>query len=80
MTTEQIFKLAKTCGFDEFTGKKETEESDDTYWECWANQLLNFAQRIRQETIKDVITTLKGVPNSEANRTAINRITNMENG
>jgi hypothetical protein len=34
MTTEQIFKLAKTCGFDEFTGKKETEESDDTYWEC----------------------------------------------
>jgi hypothetical protein len=32
---------------------------------------LNFAQGIRQETIKDVITTLKGVPNSEANRTAI---------
>ena len=45
MTTEQILKLAKTCGFDDFTGDKEN------YWECGEQQLLKFAKAIYQEGV-----------------------------
>jgi hypothetical protein len=45
MTNEQILELAKTCGFDDFTGEKEN------YWECWEQQLLKFAQAIYQEGV-----------------------------
>jgi xanthine dehydrogenase molybdopterin-binding subunit B len=68
MTNEQILELAKTCGFDNITGK------DENYWDCEEEQLLKFAQAIRKETIEEVLTSLKDVPNPEANRTAINRI------
>ena len=40
MTEEQILELAKTCGFDSFTGEKEN------FWECWEEQLLKFAQEM----------------------------------
>jgi hypothetical protein len=40
MTDEQILKLAKTCGFDSFTGEK------GDYLECWEEQLLEFAWEI----------------------------------
>lgn len=70
MTDEQILKLAKTCGFDSFTGEIEKEN----FWECWEEQLLKFAQEIRKQTIDEILTTLEEVPNPEANRTAINRI------
>jgi hypothetical protein len=73
MTDEQIIKLAKTCGFDEFVGEKD-DETDGVYWQCWEEQLLKFARAIRKETIEEVLTSLKDVPNPEANRTAINRI------
>jgi hypothetical protein len=73
MTEEQILKLAETCGFDSFTGEIEN------FWECWEEQLLKFAQAIRKETIEEVLTSLKDVPNPEANRTAINRIMSMNN-
>ncbi len=68
MPDAQILKLAKTCGFDSFTGEK------GDYWECWEDQLLKFAQEIRKQTIDEILTTLEEVPNPEANRTAINRI------
>jgi hypothetical protein len=45
MTNEQILELAKTCGFDSFTGEKEN------YWECWEEQLLKFAEAIYQEGV-----------------------------
>jgi hypothetical protein len=73
MTNEQILELAETCGFDSFTGEIEN------FWECWEEQLLKFAQAIRKETIEEVLTSLKDVPNPEANRTAINRIMSMNN-
>ena len=43
MTNEQILKLAKTCGFDVFTGEKEN------FWECWEEQLLKFALAIHED-------------------------------
>jgi hypothetical protein len=73
MTNPEILKLAETCGFDSFTGEIEN------FWECWEEQLLKFAQAIRKETIEEVLTSLKDVPNPEANRTAINRIMSMNN-
>jgi hypothetical protein len=73
MTEEQILKLAETCGFDSFTGEIEN------FWECWEEQLLKFSRAIRKETIEEVLTSLKDVPNPEANRTAINRIMSMNN-
>jgi hypothetical protein len=45
MTEDQILELAKTCGFDDFTGEKEN------YWECWEEQLLKFAEVIYQEGV-----------------------------
>jgi hypothetical protein len=42
-------------------------------------QLLRFSRAIRKETIEEVLTLLKDVPNPEANRTAINRIMSMNN-
>ena len=76
MTNEQILELAKTCGFDTFVGEKDDGTNCD-YWECWEEQLLKFALAIRKETIEEVLTLLKDVPNPEANRTAINRIMSM---
>ena len=43
MTNEDILKLAKTCGFDDFTGEKEN------YWECGEEQLLKFALTIHED-------------------------------
>ena len=43
MTTEKILELAKTCGFDDFTGEKEN------FWECWEEQLLKFALLIHED-------------------------------
>ena len=47
MTKEQILELAKTCGFDDFTGEEEN------YWECGEEQLLKFAQAIYSEGFSD---------------------------
>jgi hypothetical protein len=76
MTNEQILELAKTCEFD-YHKKwrlKGGKSDNQIHWECWEEQLLKFAQAIRKETIEEVLTSLKDVPNPEANRTAINRI------
>ncbi len=47
MTTEQILELAKTCGFDSFTGEKDDGTQTD-YWECWEEQLIAFALKIHE--------------------------------
>jgi hypothetical protein len=47
MTTEQILELAKTCGFDSFTGEKDDGIQTD-YWECWEEQLIEFALKIHE--------------------------------
>ena len=43
MTNEQILELAKTCGFDSFTGEIEN------FWECWEEDLLKFALAIHED-------------------------------
>jgi hypothetical protein len=65
ITDEQILQIAREhlyvlTSVNEWCG----EEGD----------LLNFAQQIRKETINEILSDLKNVPNPEANRTAINRI------
>jgi len=47
MTDEQILELAKTCGFDNITGK------DENYWDCEEEQLLKFAQAIHGNGYKE---------------------------
>jgi hypothetical protein len=71
MTDEQILKLAETC---DFIGL-----DDDRMLLCCDDELLKFSRAIRKETIEEVLTLLKDVPNPEANRTAINRIMSMNN-
>ena len=46
MTNKEILELAKSCGFDSFTGEK------GDYWECWEEQLLKFAALIYTEGFK----------------------------
>jgi len=41
MTNEDILKLAKTCGFDDYTGLED-------FWECGEEQLLKFALLIHE--------------------------------
>jgi hypothetical protein len=48
MTNEKILELAKTCGFDSFTGEKDDGSQTD-YWECWEEQLLKFALLIHED-------------------------------
>ena len=45
MTKDEILELAKSCGFDVFSGKRD-DESDGTYWECWEEQLIEFAIKL----------------------------------
>ena len=70
MTDEQILKLVKEH-FEE-----DWDEVDG--WEYSGNfdAFVKFAQEIRKQTIDEVLTLIKDVPNPEANRTAINRILN----
>lgn len=45
ITDEQILELAKSYKFDEFVGEKD-DETDGVYWECWEEQLIEFARAI----------------------------------
>jgi len=71
MTNEEILQLVKEH-FEEW------EADEDGY--CWIefagkpDAYVKFAQEIRKQTIDEILTSLKEVPNPEANRTAINRI------
>ena len=73
MTEEQILELAEKL---EFCYR---DEDDWRKWKVSSVIILKFAQAIRKETIEEVLTSLKDVPNPEANRTAINRIMSMNN-
>ena len=48
---KEILELAKSCGFDSFTGEKDDGTNSD-YWECWERQLLKFAALIYTEGFK----------------------------
>jgi hypothetical protein len=73
MTDEQILELAEKL---EFCYR---DEDDWRKWKVSPVIILKFVQAIRKETIEEVLTSLKDVPNPEANRTAINRIMSMNN-
>jgi hypothetical protein len=63
MTNKEILELAEQH-FDYQGG-----------WIAYSKEdLLEFARAIRKQTIDEILTSLKEVPNPEANRTAINRI------
>ena len=44
---EEVLKLAKSYKFDNFVGEKD-DETDGVYWECWEDQLIEFAREIFQ--------------------------------
>jgi hypothetical protein len=46
MTEEQILELAKSCGFLRYTNDDGTPSD---YFDCYAEQLLKFAQAIYDE-------------------------------
>jgi hypothetical protein len=68
MTNEQIFQIAREHLYVLTSVNEWCGEDED---------ILKFARAIRKETIEEVLTSLKDVPNPEANRTAINRIMSM---
>ena len=45
MTDQEILQLAKSCGFDDFSGTKDDLTETD-YYECWEDELLTFARKI----------------------------------
>ena len=68
MTEEQILELVK----EHF----EEDWDDVDGWEYSGNfdAFVKFAQEIRKQTIDEVLTLIKDVPNPEAHWTAIKRI------
>ena len=66
MTDEQILELATYHFYDD--GGHEWAGTDEG--------IIEFAQRIRRDTLFEVVSILQNVPNPEANRTAINKILN----
>ena len=42
---EEVLELAKSYKFDNFVGEKD-DETDGVYWECWEDQLIEFAKKI----------------------------------
>ena len=73
MTNEQILELASNhlrYFEDSWRGTEYSGKPED---------FLEFARAIRKKTIEEVLTSLKDVPNPEANKTAINRIMSMNN-
>ena len=52
MTNEEILKLAKICGFDEFVGERD-DGTQSNYWDCWEEQLLKFALTMHEDGYKD---------------------------
>jgi hypothetical protein len=80
MTNEQILKLFKDILKLASEHLRYFEDGwRGTEWSGKPENLLRFARAIRKETIEEVLTLLKDVPNPEANRTAINRIMSMNN-
>jgi hypothetical protein len=71
MTEKQILKLA-----DEILEEWEADEDGRTWKEYsgTSQEIIEFAQQIRKEARNEIISSLKNVPNPEANRSAINRI------
>ena len=72
MTNEEILEVA-----DEFLEEWEADEDGRTWKEYsgTAQDIIHFAQQVRRDTLYEIIHLLSNVPNPEANRTAINRIT-----
>jgi len=73
MTKEQILQLVKEH-FQE-GGVRDDGSCAEYYGD--PDAFVKFALAIRKETIEEVLTSLKDVPNPEANKTAINRIMSM---
>ncbi len=71
MTNEEILELVR-FHFEE--GGLRDDGSCSEYFGTPEN-FIEFAQQIRKETINEILSAIKNVPNPEANRTAINRIT-----
>ena len=74
MTDEQILELAERIFSRTWEHSMIEECEDEWFYKAGESKLLKFAQEIRKQTIDEILTSLKEVPNPEANRTAINRI------
>ena len=72
MTDHQILELA-----NDYLEEWEADEDGRTWIEYsgTCKDILDFAQAIRRDALYEAIHLLSNVPNPEANRTAINRIT-----
>lgn len=68
MTKEQLIELSIKMGINVIAiGEVHMFSGNST-------SFLNFAQEIRKKTVEEIITSLKDVPNPNANLAAINRI------
>ena len=79
MTNEQILELASYYDIEEDFVEYDRLGVEVISLSASKEDFLKFAQSIRKRTIEEVLTSLKDVPNPEANRTAINRIMSMNN-
>ena len=69
MTIEEIIQIAHKYLYHYDTELGQWELNEESI-----EDIMEFARAIRKQTIDEILTSLKEVPNPEANRTAINRI------
>jgi hypothetical protein len=69
MTNEEIIQIAHKYLYHYDTELGQWELNEESI-----EDIMEFARAIRKQTIDEILTSLKEVPNPEANRTAINRI------
>jgi hypothetical protein len=69
MTNEEIIQISHKYLYHYDTELGQWELNEESI-----EDIMEFARAIRKQTIDEILTSLKEVPNPEANRTAINRI------
>ena len=74
MTNNEIFELIKKCLPENVSYSQDGGLHNKCKIEGTLGDIFKFVQEIRKQTINEILISLKDVPNSEANRVAINRI------
>jgi hypothetical protein len=74
MTDERLLELAEYYSDNRKLVEYDRLNFEITSYVISQQELLKFAQSIRKQIVEEILTSLKDVPNPEANRAAINRI------
>lgn len=62
MNREDIIRMAREAGFNEFTDGLRDDGSRDTYLDCWPEQIERFAALVIQEDREKLAKAIQALP------------------